>query len=678
MRRPLVAIGIAVVAVLLLLLLAVSLLNVNRFRPKIEAELQQKLNRPVSLGQMHLRLIPFSVKVDGLTVQQSPSFPSPQPFAVAKEVYVSAGLFSLLGGHPNIRAITLDDPQIELIRNPSGVWNFSDLGRGAKSGAGTSSSQFTLENLKIRNGQIAVTDQKTNAPRTVYNQIDLTLANFAPGKQFDIDASSHFSGAGKETLSFTGKAGPLNAANTPIYGHLSIQQVSLVSLNAIASGALSSNTNASVSGEADVKGQNGVVSCKGNLNLADAVIGGKKVGYPIGANYDLSLNQSNDHVQINTGTVKIGPTAVSLDGELDSSAKPANLVNMHVTTNNASIPDLLQLASLFGSSSNASDQIKGNLSANLTLTGPLSAPNVQGTLSSPSLQAQSLVLTNLQSTLNMNNGVAKLAPLTAGIFGGQANGAISIDTKPAQPPCSVQMKLSGVDTNALLSAVSSVRDTLYGSLAADANLNFNVDSGPNLAKTLNGTLSFNVTNGQLKNVNILNELSKVGKFLGSAPAQSGANTALQKLSASMNIQNGVANTNNLVAAMAEGSLTGAGSLNLVNQGINMKVNAVLASGISKTVGGTGIGGFMNSALANKNGELVIPVIVTGTMSHPSFAPDVQEMAKMKLNHLLPTASDPTKLTNGILGSVLGGKQGQNQQQQNPLNSILNQLGKKKQ
>jgi hypothetical protein len=101
------------------------------------------------------------------------------------------------------------------------------------------------------------------------------------------------------------------------------------------------------------------------------------------------------------------------------------------------------------------------------------------------------------------------------------------------------------------------------------------------------------------------------------------------------------------------------------------------------VGGTGVGGFLNTALANNQGELVLPVLVTGTTAHPVFAPDVQAIAKMKLNHLLPTSGDPSKLTNGLAGSVLNGlldqKTGQqkNQNQQNPLNSLFQQLGKKK-
>ncbi len=61
-------------------------------------------------------------------------------------------------------------------------------------------------------------------------------------------------------------------------------------------------------------------------------------------------------------------------------------------------------------------------------------------------------------------------------------------------------------TNALLSAVSLAKNTLYGSLAADTNLRFALVSSNDLPHTLNGTVSFNVTNGQLGNGERLDEL----------------------------------------------------------------------------------------------------------------------------------------------------------------------------
>jgi uncharacterized protein involved in outer membrane biogenesis len=474
---------------------------------------------------------------------------------------------------------------------------------------------------------------------------------------------------------------------------VSLQEVSLAGLNSVAAGAIPPKTDGVLTGDANLTSSNQDLACKGNLKLTNPVIQGAKLNYPIDADYDLTLNRKEDILQVRSGLVKVGPTAVNLSGQINSAVKPS-VMDLRVVTKNASITDLAKLASAFGVASNANDQIKGDVSADLTAKGAMNAPQIQGTLSSNSLQAQEITLTNVHANCSMKNGIVELSPVTAGVFGGQESGVITVDTRPAHPLCSVKSKLSGVDTNALLSAVSSAKDTLYGSLAADANLSFAVESSASLARTLNGILTFNVTNGRLKNINILDELSKVGKFLNSAPAHSGGGTALQKLSGTLNIKDGVATTNNLVASMNEGSLSGVGSLNLANQAIDMRVSAVLANGVSKTVGGTGIGGFLNTALANNKGELVIPVLVTGTMAHPNFAPDVQGIAKMKLNHLLPTTSDPGKLTQGAVGSVLGGLLGQSgqqqggkqgaagktqqqpAQQQNPINSILKQFGHK--
>jgi hypothetical protein len=106
----------------------------------------------------------------------------------------------------------------------------------------------------------------------------------------------------------------------------------------------------------------------------------------------------------------------------------------------------------------------------------------------------------------------------------------------------------------------------------------------------------------------------------------------------------------------------------------MRVTAVLSKAMSQSVGGTGIGGLMQTALANNRGELVIPMLVTGTFQHPSFAPDLNKIAQMKLQNMLPTSSNPGALTSGILGAILGSK-GQGQQgQQGGLGDILGTLG----
>ncbi len=926
MRRAVIIIPLALIVLLGIAFFVVSS-NVDHYRPRVQAELQKKLDRPVTLGHLGLKLFPLSLAVDGVTIGENPAFSTTQPFATAKNLYVSVGLFSLISGNPEVKVVRLDRPQIELVRNSQGVWNFSTLGGAGKSTTGSSgstSNELTLDELKITNGTVGLTDQAAHEARAVYNGIDFDLTGFGPNKQFGVDVTAHLPGSGKELIDFRGKVGPLvpgNSAAVPINGRLSLQEVGLASVNRFVSGGIPDINGGVASGSADISSEQQVLSAKGNLKLENAVIRGSKLAYPVEAQYDVTDDRKSDQIQIRSGSLKLGPTAFSISGNINAGVKPATL-NAHISTRDSSITELAQLACSFGVAFNPAYQVKGTVTADITATGTATAPQLSGslaaralsvsggeikepvsvpeialalapdlirttspfnaqsgstilttafslqhyttkamlidatvrtnganiaellnmakaygldsakgmtgtgklsldvhvqgptadtakltyagsgsisgaTLSTPaltkpvtiasanlrfaqnsaaiealnasvastnlkgnlsasnfaapqmkfalaadridtaelealtpnqpaashsntaaqrpasaqpgvlqkitgsgtlavgSLRAQELVLSNVHANCKLDRGVIELVPVTAGVFGGSENGTVTLDTRPARPQCSVKTKLSGVDTNALLSAVSSVKNTLYGSLSADANLAFTLAASNELARTLNGTLSFNVANGELKNVNILNEISRVGKFLNAAPSKSGNATALKKLSGTLQIRNGVATTNNLIASLDEGSLSGVGSLNLGDQTIDMRANAVLASGTSHAVGGTQVGGFMTTALANNKGELVIPVLITGSLAHPAFAPDVQAMAKMKLNNLLPSVSDPGKLISGALGNggaagivngILGGGQqqgtssGQAQGKStdnDPINSILKGFGKKK-
>lgn len=594
MRRVLIGIAIAIVALIIALFVVISLVNVNKFRPQIQAELQSKLNRPVSLGKMHLHIFPLSIQVDGITIGEPSGFPANPPFVQAARVSASASLGSIFGGHPEIRNLTLTDPHVELIQNAQGVWNFSNIGPSpeqnpaaapvkpapakpppAQTKQASQAPAFTLKQLKIVNGQVALTDERTKSPRAVYNHIDVTLSNFAPGQQFSIAADVHFPGPGTELLSFNGTAGPLASGPgqiTPVNGHLSLREVSLASFHSFAPGAIPADADASMSGGAAIATANQTVTCKGDLTLNNPTVHGASLKHPIITHYDLSADEASDRYVIHSASIATGSTTVDLSGNMNAAANPPR-ADMQLATKNASVSDLLQVASMFG--------------------------------------------------------------------------------------------------------VAPMGNSLDGTLDAQAKVNFALESGANIARTLNGTLNFDLTNGHFKNVNLMRELAQVGKFLNAAPAQSANETLIKKLGGTFGIKRGLATTNNLAATLDLGSLAATGSLNLVNEALDLHMTAVLASGISKTVGGTGIGGFLNTALANNRGELVLPVLVTGTMSHPVFAPDVREIAQMKMKHLLPTSDNPGSILGSILGAATGQQSGKNsKQQQSPLNSLLNAFGKK--
>src|SRR5947209_1287967 len=279
-----------------------------------------------------------------------------------------------------------------------------------------------------------------------------------------------------------------------------------------------------------------------------------------------------------------------------------------------------------------------------------------GTVGVGTVQYDDLVLNNVHTNVGLDHGLVHLNPVTADLYGGKETGTITVDMRPAQPVYTVNLKTDKVDANKLISSVSSVKQMLYGLLNSNVNASFSSTSADAIARGLNGNVALNLTNGKLANLDLLHELATVGKFLGGGPATAAKGfTNLVQLSGNFDVKNGVAQTNNLKAVIDGGTLAAAGLVNLADQSLNMHVTAVLNKAMSQQAGGTQIGGFMNTALANNQGELVMPVIVTGTFQHPQIAPDVQQLAKMKLDNLLPTSKNPGALTSGIVGAILGNK-----------------------
>src|SRR5262252_5821088 len=244
-----------------------------------------------------------------------------------------------------------------------------------------------------------------------------------------------------------------------------------------------------------------------------------------------------------------------------------------------------------------------------------------GTINIGTIQYDDLVLNNAHSNVTLDHGVIRLNPTTADVYGGKESGAITIDMRPPQPVYTVNLKSDKVDANKLVSSVSDLKQTLYGMLASNVNASFSSSSASSIARSLNGTMAINLANGRLMNIDLLHELATVGKFAGGNFDAAKNFTDFTQLGGNFDVKNGVAQTNDLKAVINGGTLAAAGLVNLADQSLNLHVTTVLKKELSQQVGGTQVGGYMNTALANNQGELVMPVIITGTFQHPRVAPD---------------------------------------------------------
>src|ERR1700674_3409761 len=196
--------GMVIGTIILVLIVAVvvfaATFNVNQYRGTIQSELEKRLDRRVALGDMHLGIFPPRLQVQNLSIADDPKFNDAKPFVDAQELDVSVKLLPLLSKSVEISSLSLQRPSVELIKDAQGAWNFSTIGTTQKAAPSKAQQQISLGELTVQDGEIAVTDERAGKPRMVYDHINLTLTDFAPGAPFSIDASVHFPGQGAEEI----------------------------------------------------------------------------------------------------------------------------------------------------------------------------------------------------------------------------------------------------------------------------------------------------------------------------------------------------------------------------------------------------------------------------------------------------------------------------------------------
>jgi uncharacterized protein involved in outer membrane biogenesis len=407
-------IGVLILVVLLVAaaLLVPRLIDVNRYHNLIQAELEKQLGRQVSLGEIGLSLFPPSLNAKNAVIADAPGFgEGQQPFATIEQLSFSMRFWPLLHHEVDIESLQLERPRIELIRNKEGIWNFASLGQPqtpaatppaqsqpsapapSKEPGATSQQpgQFTLAQLVIHDGQLAVTDQQNREPRSVYDHIDLDLNDFAPDKPFSIRASVQLPGRGKQLVSLQGKGGPVQQSNlvsTPFDGQLRLEQVAVASARQFLKAQALSEVEGVLSGQADVKNGSGKIVSNGTLRLENAHIRNLDVGYPIALDYNVAGDLSNEVIQIHKADIKLGPTPLTITGTINGQPTPAQL-DLHVTTTNASISELARLASAFGVAFGSETKVSGQVNANLQARGAANQPSLNGQLSGRNLEISS-------------------------------------------------------------------------------------------------------------------------------------------------------------------------------------------------------------------------------------------------------------------------------------------------
>jgi AsmA protein len=377
MKRILKVLAIVVAIVVVILVALPFIINVNSFRPKLEATATEALGRQVKVGNLSLSILTGSVTADNISIADDPEF-GKSPFVTAKSLKVGVELMPLITSKElRVTDITLEQPEITLLKNAAGKWNFSSLGgNSAKSPAASSSGSSAPPNLSV--GKLSVTDGKlivgkanSNAKPHVYDQVNITVSNFSPTSQFPFRLTARLPAGGNADIS--GQAGPINssdAAKTPFDAKVKVDNMDIV-----ASGFIDP-----ASGIAGLANFDGSLNSNGTMAKAVGTFTGNKLQFsPKGSpapktvviKHTVNMDLDKQSADITQGDVEIGKAVAHLTGTFKTEGE-AQVVNMKLNGPNMPVEELEAMLPALGVVLPSGSQLKGGtLSADLSIVGPI-------------------------------------------------------------------------------------------------------------------------------------------------------------------------------------------------------------------------------------------------------------------------------------------------------------------
>lgn len=234
---------------------------------------------------------------------------------------------------------------------------------------------------------------------------------------------------------------------------------------------------------------------------------------------------------------------------------------------------------------------------------------IDGRFAVGQIQVAGLELSQVDVTVMRHDGLMRLHPLTATVDGGQYSGDINVDHRGTVPIVSLDEHLTGVDLSQLLAAQKlkvsgrgnvTIAATGHGA-GADA-----------LVKTLTGHFDLSVGPGSVEGVDVSYELERARALLRgqTTNAANTRRTPFDRLRMSADITNGHAITQDLLIAAPIVKITGAGTVDLPTQSLDL--------------------GLLADTQMTLGASFEVPLKITGSFQDPQVRPDIAALAKSEL------------------------------------------------
>ena len=211
-------IGLGVLGFLLALILVTPhFVDLGLFKRTYLPLLEEALNRRIDVDEVHLSLVPTpAISLSKLTVSDSAAF-ADNTFFSARQIRLKLRFLPLLRGRFEITELVLDKPIFNLLKQPDGSFNYSDIGNKktpgivrreirkkaetAKPAEATASHLVIPNRVRVEDGELNVIT-KGLAPVNIKG-IELALQEFSGADPFPFRLAFNYPGL--KTISLEGQ-----------------------------------------------------------------------------------------------------------------------------------------------------------------------------------------------------------------------------------------------------------------------------------------------------------------------------------------------------------------------------------------------------------------------------------------------------------------------------------------
>jgi AsmA protein len=664
MKRLFKVIGGLLAVLLVLLVLVVVLvpllIDPNEYRGEIAAMVEQRTGREFVIeGDLDISFYPWlGFEVGAARLANPPGF-AEEPFASMSGANVRVRLLPLLRREVEMDALALQGLRLHLIRDEQGRTNWEDLLARAEEEERVereaperdepgweAAGALTLGGIEMSDALI-VWDDRTTGVHYTFERVDLRTGAFALGEPVRVQSGFDFVSRDPE---LTGRLSLSTVAHLELADNR--YRLEGLDLSAALRGEGLPPDGAQARMQADVEADlDRETLSVSNLRLtgpglsaqgavqAEAILsaprfqGGLEVpelnprevlaamGQPAPETADPAVLQRAGMSLQFTGTpeqVRVDPLEVRLDDtSLVGHVQLTDLANVAVAFDlSADRIDLDRylpppaeepvVATPAGAAAAGASELP---------VETLRALRLDGTLRVGELKVSNLTASDMQLVLSARDGVVRLHPATAVLYGGRYEGDMRLDVRTDTPQLTLDDRLIGVQAGPLLVDFTG-EDRLLGTADLSAKLSATDLRPEHLRTSLTGNARFAFRDGAIRGINVAQVLREVHARIQGQPApetDEPLQTDFTELSGSLVIADGVARNDDLDVKSPLLRVTGTGAVDLVEETVDYQIRTILVGTLE---------GQHGREITELRG-VTIPIRVSGRLDEPSIRPDME-------------------------------------------------------